>query len=128
MNKKTAIYIGGGVILLAVGFFVFKKLKGRKYNMPKPQTGQGQTSSTSSSTSTSTSTYNPKADAEALRDSMKGFGTDEEMFFRTAQSLTPAQRQQVLDYYNTNIGDLRDWIIGDFSGQEKQDALQLFNL
>ena len=59
---------------------------------------------------------------------MKGFGTDEDKFFNTARSLTASQREAVKNFYNTKYGDLKDWITGDFSFGEEDEALKLFNL
>ena len=134
MNKKTALMIGGSILLLGVGFFIIKKIRDKKkYSMPNlpNESGQGNIPSSSGggggSSSTSTS-YDPASDAKRLYDSMKGFGTDEDKFFRTASRLTQDQRNALKKYYDTKYGDLEDWIKGDFSGSEEQQALSLFNL
>ena len=134
MKRKTALMIGGGILLLGVGFFIFKRIRDRrKYSMPNlpNESGQGNTPSSSSggggSSSTSTS-FDPSVPAKALYESMKGFGTDEDKFFNTARSLTASQREAVKNFYNTKYGDLKDWITGDFSFGEEDEALKLFNL
>ena len=53
---------------------------------------------------------------------------DEDKFFNTARSLTASQREAVKNFYNTKYGDLKDWITGDFSFGEEDEALKLFNL
>ena len=133
MNKKTALMIGGSILLLGVGFFIIKKIRDKKkYSMPNLPNEGGQTTygggSGSGSGSGNVSSYDPASDAKRLYDSMKGFGTDEDKFFRTASRLTQDQRNALKKYYDTKYGDLEDWIKGDFSGSEEQQALSLFNL
>ena len=57
---------------------------------------------------------------------MKGVGTDEDLFFSTARALSSSERQKVKEYFNDKYGDLKDWIEGDFSWGDEDDALALF--
>tara|TARA_R110002153_G_scaffold240474_8_gene395121 strand:+ start:3647 stop:4063 length:417 start_codon:yes stop_codon:yes gene_type:complete len=136
MNKKTALYIGGGILLLGVGFFIYKKRKGKANydmgNLPN-KSGQGSSytsnssnSSSSSNSSNSSNSFNPKPHAEALKEAMAGFGTDDTKFFDTSNSLSKSERREVRTYFETNIGDLEDWIEGDFSFGDEKKALKLY--
>jgi hypothetical protein len=77
--------------------------------------------------------FSPKNSAENLYNSMKGWGTNEKLFFDTLRPLTQSQRIQVREYYDTNgtgksLGTLEMSIRGDFGGTELQEALQLIHL
>lgn len=137
MNKKTALIIGGSILVLGVGFFIIKKIRDKKkYSMPNLPNNSGQStgggsgsgSGSGSGGTGNVSNYDPAPDAKILYDSMKGFGTDEDKFFSTARRLTKDQRNAVKNYFDMKYGDLKDWIEGDFSFGEEDEALQLFNL
>ena len=137
MDKKTALYIGISIIVLGVGFFIYKKIKAkRKYEMGELDNKSGQGSnydnssnssnSSNNSNSSNSSSFDPKPHAEALRDAMKGFGTDDDRFWGTTNSLSKDEREKVKDYFNKNIGDLKDWIEGDFDWGDEDRALQIW--
>ena len=135
MNKKTAIYIGGAILLAGVGFFIYKKRKAKaNYNMGSlpNSSGQGSTYSDNSSSSSSSSSscggggFDPKPYAEALKDAMGGMGTDDDKFWDTSSSISKSERREVRTYFETNIGDLKDWIEGDFSFGDEKKALRLY--
>ena len=57
------------------------------------------------------------SDAEAMRNAMKGFGTDEEALIKIVANRTNAQRQKIKDEYKTAYGrdlisDLKDELRG----------------
>ena len=67
-----------------------------------------------------------KANAEALRDSMQGFATDETLFWAITNNLNSNQRKAVRDYFDNYLGEgenLGDWIAGDFSFGDEDRAL-----
>ena len=72
-------------------------------------------------------TFDASKSANALYNSMKGLGTRSKQFFATMEAITPKQRLEVEDYWNTqNIGEgetLEEWIRGDFSGKSMKRAL-----
>jgi len=85
-----------------------------------------------------TGAFSPKVAAETLYNSMKGLGTNEELFFDTLRPLTPAQRIQVREYYDSNgvgksLGTLEMSVRGDFGGlfsnkKQLEEALNLIGL
>ena len=135
LSKRTAYMIGGGILLLGIGFFVFKKIKAkRKYAMGDNDryTSNNNNSSNNSSSSSSSSTssggggFDPSYASGQLYKSMKGMGTDDDLFFSTARGLSKDERQKVKEHFNTNYGELKDWIEDDFSFGDEDDALALF--
>ena len=79
---------------------------------------------------TATTGFDASVSAENLYRSMKGWGTNEKLFFDTLTPLTTAQRIQVKEYYDKNgvgrkLGTLETSIRGDFSGSQLNKALQL---
>ena len=73
-----------------------------------------------------TTPFNVSVYAQAIYDSMKGWGTNEKKFFDTMESITPSQREKVEEYFNSNLGngeDLEVWIRGEFSGRQLTKAL-----
>ena len=137
ISKKTAFMIGGGILLLGVGFFVYKKIKAkRKYGMGDKDrysssssggnSSSGSSSSGSSSSGSSSSSFDPSYASGQIYKAMKGWGTDEDLFFQTAKNLSKSERDEVKQHFETNYGDLKDWIEGDFSGSAEDDALSLF--
>ena len=128
MNKKTAFIIGGSILFLGVSFIVYKKIKQKrllnKYNTPSITTDNS--SSGGSSSSSSSNSFDPTPYVEKIHKSMKGFGTDDNLFFDTANGLTAIQRGKVKDAFNSKYGDLKNWIEGDFSMSEEKKALALF--
>lgn len=136
MEQKKALFIGGGILLLGVGFFIYKKRKAKANydmgNLPNTQ-GQGSTYQTNNSSnnssnnpSSSSNAFNPKPHAEALKDAMDGVGTDDDKFWDTSNDLSKSERMEVRKYFETNIGDLEDWIEGDFSWGSETKALKLY--
>ena len=85
-----------------------------------------------------TGAFSPKVAAETLYNSMKGLGTNEDLFFDTLRPLTPAQRIQVREYYDSNgvgksLGTLEMSVRGDFGGlfsnkKQLEEALNLIGL
>ena len=134
MESKSKIIIGAGVViaLSAVALIVLKKIKSRKsYTMPiTPITPIGDNASDDgASNPRETPSWTPAASAQAIYDSMKGWQTDEDLFFNTSDVLSSEQRKKVKDYFNDNLGDgddLCEWIEGDFSGGQEDRALALF--
>ena len=136
MKQQQALMIGGAILVLGVGFFVWKKMKAKKlageYGMPNlgspTSSGSGGNANTGGSPTSSQSEYDPKSSATAIKDSMSGFGTDEDKFFQVANNLSSSQKKAVVTYFNTNFGDLKDWIEGDFSGSDEKKALRIMGL
>jgi hypothetical protein len=134
MNKKTALWIGGGIVVLGVGFFIYKKWKAKrmrnKYGMPNLNNSPSSSSSSSSSgsSSSSSSSFDPSPYTRQIHQSMSGLGTDENLFFNTARALNSEQRAKVKTDFDTKHGSLKEWIKGDFRGSDETDALNLFNL
>ena len=128
MESKTKIIIGTGVAiaLASVAFIIYKKISSRgKFVMPPIVP----TTTDNPSNSNSNTSWSPKISATLIHDSMKGYGTDDDLFFKTAEALTSSERTKVKDYFNNNLGDgdnLCDWIEGDFSGSDEDKALALF--
>ncbi|XP_065571610.1 annexin B9-like [Artemia franciscana] len=63
--------------------------------------------------------FNPAEDAEALKDAMKGFGTDEDVIISIIGRRTNRQRQQIAEEYKSSYGDdlidrLKSEVRGDF--------------
>ena len=131
MNKKTALIIGGSILFLGVGFIVYKKIK-QKRLMNKYSTANNNTTTNNSSSggggssSSSSSSFDPSPYVKKLHKSMKGFGTDDNLFWDTANGLTSSQREKVKDAFNDEYGDLKDWIEGDFAFSDEKKALALF--
>jgi hypothetical protein len=129
MNRNRVIFMGLGIVAVgAVGYVIFKRLANKKkYTMADlpvvpPVAG-------SSPTAPPKAEWSPQPAAQALYDSMKGVGTDEDMFFNTAEPLSANQRTAVKNYFNQNLGegeDLCNWIEGDFSWGSETKALALF--
>jgi|TARA_R110001632_G_scaffold112220_1_gene223223 hypothetical protein len=144
MKQKQALMIGGGILILGVGFFIYKKIKAKK-NMQKYGMGDdiglnntpynnnnnnssNSSNSSNSNSSNSSSNFNPRSAASSLKDALGGWGTDEDKFFDTANNLNDEQKKEVVNYFNTNYGDLKDWIEGDFSGSDEKRALRVMGL
>ena len=74
--------------------------------------------------------WSPRASAEALKDAMKGWGTDEDKIFNTLEPLNKQQLSDVRNYFNTYFGDgdtLFEWFEGDLSGNDLTRAKAYFN-
>ena len=74
--------------------------------------------------------WSPRASAEALKDAMKGWGTDEDKIFNTLEALNKQQLSDVRNYFNTYFGDgdtLFEWFEGDLSGNDLTRAKAYFN-
>lgn len=77
--------------------------------------------------------FDPKVSAENLYTSMKGWGTNETLFFNTLEPLTRSQRIDVREYYDNNgvgkkLGTLEMSVRGDFGGTDLQRAIDLIEL
>jgi len=132
MNKNTALMIGGGILVLGVGFFIYKKIKAkRKYSMGTLDNSQGQGSSYSNGGSNSGGNsgggFDPSNAARLLKKSMEGVGTDDDLFWETTNALSKDERKQVKVYFDTNFGDLEDWIEGDFAWGDEKKALAKYD-
>lgn len=82
-----------------------------------------------STTKVPSGAFNAETSAKAIKASMKGVGTDENLFFDTARRLTESERGLVKAYFNSKLGDgtkLCGWIEGEFSGSSEREALKLF--
>ena len=78
--------------------------------------------------------YGPKQatkDAQALRNAMKGLGTDEDAIYTILENRSPAERRAIeatFDRrYGATSGPLRAWLRDDLSGSELQRALDGLN-
>lgn len=122
MNKKNMIISVIALIGIGAGVFLWMRKKKRdKYKALDLEAGQ-------STTGTSTSTFNPKTSAKKLEVAMKGWGTDEDMIWKTLEALTTPQRKKVTTYFNANYGKgstLAEWFKGDLSGKDLTRALAL---
>lgn len=131
---KTILFSVGALAVAGVGFMIYKKMANKKkftmpplddYTPPTPiDDGSG-----SGVEPTPPVVWSPATAAQNIYDSMKGNGTDEDMFFNTAEPLSSAQRTAVKNYFNENLGegdDLCAWIEGDFSFGSEDKALALF--
>ena len=130
---KIGLFIGGGILLFK---FIRKqirlaKLKG-KFGDYKTITDNnaGNTGGVSLPQDAQNQGFNPRPSAEALRDAMKGWGTDEDKIWNTLEPLSPNERTQVRTYFNTYFGDgdnLFGWFDGDLSGHDLTRAKGYFN-
>ena len=79
-----------------------------------------------------TGNFNAATSANALYNSMKGGFTDEDLFFNTSNGMSESQRVLTRQYFDdNNIGQgdtLCQWIEGDFSGGQEDEALKLYGL
>ena len=74
--------------------------------------------------------WSPRSSAEALRDAMDGFGTDENKIWRTLDALDKNQLNKVRLFFDSYFGDgesLFEWFEGDLSGQALAKAKSYFN-
>lgn len=74
--------------------------------------------------------FNPRPHAEKLKDSMKGWGTNEGMIWNTLEPLSMEQRNKVRNYFNMYFGNgstLFEWFDGDLSGSDLSKAKSYFN-
>ena len=122
--------IGGGILVLGiVGFIVMKKLKKNKQMEVDSGSGSGSGMGSGSGTnmgsgmgSGTPSMYNSFEDRKILYKAMKGAGTNEKAIYDVVNKLSSAQRVQLKNDWNNNIGmydgeTLCDWIKGDFSNR-----------
>ena len=77
--------------------------------------------------------FDAETSAKNLYNSMRGWGTNEELFFSTLEPLTKAQRIQVREFYDTNgigksLGTLELSVRGEFSGGDLVKAIGLLEL
>lgn len=78
-------------------------------------------------------TFNPKISATNLYNSMRGWGTNEKLFFDTLSPLSRSQRIDVREYYDKNgvgkkLGTLELSVRGEFGGAELTRAIDLIEL
>ena len=74
--------------------------------------------------------WSPRSSAEALKDAMKGWGTDEEIIWATLEPLSADQRAKVRNYFNTYFADgtnLFGWFASDLSSTDLAKAKSYFN-
>jgi hypothetical protein len=74
--------------------------------------------------------WSPRSSAEALRDAMKGLGTDEETIWATLEPLSKDQRAKVRNYFNTyfaNGQNLFQWFASDLGSSDLAKAKSYFN-
>ena len=81
----------------------------------------------------SAGSFKPSVAASNLYNSMKGWGTNESLFFDTMRPLTELQRNEVRNYYDNNgvgkkLGTLEMSIRGEFGGTELTEAIELIGL
>ena len=136
---KTILWSAGVLAVAGVGFMMYKRMANRKkftmpplddYTAPPPSgLGSGSSGSNGSSDEPTSPVWTPAAAAQNIYDSMKGAGTDEDLFFNTAEPLSSSQRTAVKNYFNENLGEgdtLCEWIEADFSMGDEDKALALF--
>tara|TARA_R110002167_G_scaffold54589_3_gene155557 strand:+ start:809 stop:1609 length:801 start_codon:yes stop_codon:yes gene_type:complete len=80
-----------------------------------------------------TGVFSAKNSADNLYSSMKGWGTNEKLFFDTLTPLTRSQRIDVRNYYDKNgvgkkLGTLELSVRGEFGGAELTRAIDLIEL
>ena len=76
-----------------------------------------------------TGAFNAEISAKAIKASMKGVLTDDDLFWGTAEKLSASERTLVKNYFNARLSegtDLCGWIEGDFTGSAETRALKLF--
>ena len=129
---KTILWSVGALAVAGVGYMMYKKISNKKkYEMPAGDDyiAPPITTDDGGSSTPSAPVWSPATAAQNIYDSMKGNGTDEDMFFNTAEPLSSAQRTAVKNYFNEHLGEgdtLCEWIEGDFSFGDEDKALALF--
>ena len=130
---KIGVFIGGALLLFK---FIKKQIKLRKL---KGQFGDFKTLTDNNKGNVGGVTlpkdkqnqaWSPRASAEAIRDAIKGWGTDERKIFNTLDALNPQQLTQLRSYFNTYFGNgktLFEWFEGDLSGSDLGQAKGYFN-
>ena len=73
----------------------------------------------------STGGFNAENSALNLYNSMKGWGTNEDLFYKTLDVLNPIDRKATVTFYNTKYSDLLTMVKSEFGGKEKARALKL---
>ena len=69
----------------------------------------------------------PEKDAEALRNAMKGLGTDEDTIIKIVANRTNAQRQKIKSFYKSAYGrDLVEDLKKELSGKFEDAVIALF--
>ena len=69
----------------------------------------------------------PEKDAEALRNAMKGAGTDENAIIKLVANRTNAQRQKIKLFYKSSYGrDLVEDLKKELSGNFEDAVIALF--
>ena len=96
---KIGVFIGGSFLLIR---FVIKQIKLKKFNKmfgnfkTITDNNKGNTGGVTLPKDSQSNSWSPRASAEAVRDSMKGWGTDETKLFNT---LTHILQMEIL-YFN----------------------------
>jgi len=126
MDKRKAIYIGVGILVVGVGaFLLIRKLKRKKAlsdNLGIPP--EIKESSSGSGGSSSSSSWNSSPSIDEIKKTFEwGWttgGTDEERFFTISNSLTQSQREQLVSDWDSksaeNKGTFKEWIKWEFGG------------
>ena len=129
---KIGLFIAGGFFLVK---FIRKQIKLRKL---KGQFGdyntiidnnKGNVGGVSLPVDTNIQ-WSPRSSAEALRDAMKGWGTNEEAIWTTLEPLSADQRAKVRNYFNTYFADgsnLFQWFASDLGSSDLAKAKSYFN-
>tara|TARA_R110000751_G_scaffold223082_1_gene325286 strand:+ start:1232 stop:1675 length:444 start_codon:yes stop_codon:yes gene_type:complete len=132
INTKT-IFIGLGILAVgAVAAIIIKKRKSKKdFTMPPTEEYTDPNATADPPKGRVTPEWSPATSATALRDALDGWwtGTDNDLFWGTAESLTQDQRMQVQTYFNANLGEgssLCEWMEGDMTWGDETKALALF--
>ena len=126
MDKRKAIYIGVGILVVGVGaFLLIRKLKRKKalannLGIPENASSSGKTPDAV----TPSSSWNSSPIIDEIKKTFEwGWttgGTDEDKFFTISNSLTQAQREQVVSDWDSksaeNKGTFKEWIKWEFGG------------
>jgi hypothetical protein len=140
MNKETIIkyvkiglFIGGSILAFK---FIRKQIKLRKlkgkfgdYSV-LTDNNKGNKGGVSLPKDKEGLIWSPRSSAEAIRDAMKGWGTNTSPIWSTLDGLDKDKRSKVRIYFNTYFGDgqtLFEWFDGDLSGSDLHKAKAYFN-
>jgi|TARA_R110000822_G_scaffold47109_4_gene125150 hypothetical protein len=73
----------------------------------------------------STSGFTAENSALNLYNSMKGWGTNEKLFFSTLEPLNNIDKKATIEFYNKNYTNLETMVRSEFSGSDLKKALTL---
>jgi hypothetical protein len=130
MDKKNIKLIVGSIIAIVIGTFIYDRISQNKKPplppyppAPNPNGGGGGNSGGGGGESLNLSPY-----AYALYEAMDGWGTDEDAVRQIANMQQAPQIAQWFDQNNLLFeGEtLKEWIEGDFSGDEVGQLLNKF--